>query len=56
MAEVTYTTPGAITIEREHRVPLDHARSGGPSITVFNFDGAASRDYNLSSCVVVKLA
>jgi pimeloyl-ACP methyl ester carboxylesterase len=35
MDAVTYTTPGAITIEREHRVPLDHANPGGESITVF---------------------
>src|SRR5512144_657137 len=31
----TYTVPGAILIEREHVVPLDHARSDGPTITVF---------------------
>jgi pimeloyl-ACP methyl ester carboxylesterase len=35
MDPVTYATPGAITIEREHRVPLDHARPNGDSITVF---------------------
>jgi len=35
MDAVTYVTPGAVTIEREHRVPLDHANPGGESITVF---------------------
>ena len=40
MSEVTYITPGAITIEREHQVPLDHARPGGPQITVFTRDVA----------------
>ena len=28
------TVPGAILTEREHTVPLDHAKPGGPSITV----------------------
>ena len=36
-----YTTPGAIFEEREHRVPLDHARPDGPSITVFTREVAA---------------
>jgi pimeloyl-ACP methyl ester carboxylesterase len=27
--------PGAVVVEREHTVPLDHARPDGPSITVF---------------------
>ena len=31
----TYRVPGAILVEREHRVPLDHARPDGPAITVF---------------------
>jgi pimeloyl-ACP methyl ester carboxylesterase len=31
----TYRVPGAVLVEREHRVPLDHAAPGGPSITVF---------------------
>jgi pimeloyl-ACP methyl ester carboxylesterase len=31
----TYRVPGAVLTEREHRVPLDHARPDGPSITVF---------------------
>jgi pimeloyl-ACP methyl ester carboxylesterase len=35
MDPVTYATPGAITIEREHRVPLDHSKPRGDSITVF---------------------
>jgi pimeloyl-ACP methyl ester carboxylesterase len=35
MDPVTYATPGAITIEREHRVPLDHTQPNGDSITVF---------------------
>ncbi len=32
---VTYRIPGAILTEREHRIPLDHARSDGRWITVF---------------------
>src|SRR3954447_25087433 len=34
---MTFTTnvPGAIFIEREHEVPLDHAQPDGPTITVF---------------------
>ena len=31
----TYQVPGAVLTEREHRVPLDHARADGPSITIF---------------------
>ena len=31
----TYRVPGAILTEREHVVPLDHARPHGPTITVF---------------------
>jgi pimeloyl-ACP methyl ester carboxylesterase len=31
----TYRVPGAILTEREHVVPLDHARPDGPTITVF---------------------
>ncbi len=31
----TYRVPGAVLTEREHTVPLDHARSDGPSITIF---------------------
>jgi pimeloyl-ACP methyl ester carboxylesterase len=31
-----YRVPGAILVEREHRVPLDHARPDGPAITVFS--------------------
>jgi pimeloyl-ACP methyl ester carboxylesterase len=31
----TYRVPGAVLTEREHTVPLDHARPDGPSITVF---------------------
>ncbi len=31
----TYRVPGAILTEREHRVPLDHARPDGRFITVF---------------------
>jgi pimeloyl-ACP methyl ester carboxylesterase len=37
----TYRLPGAILTEREHTVPLDHARPGGPSITVFTREVAA---------------
>jgi len=32
---VTYSIPGAILTEREHSVPLDHARPDGQKITVF---------------------
>jgi len=32
---VTYRAPGAVLTEREHVVPLDHAASDGPTITVF---------------------
>jgi pimeloyl-ACP methyl ester carboxylesterase len=38
---VTYRAPGVILSEREHRVPLDHAASGGPTITVFTREVAA---------------
>ncbi len=31
----TYRVPGAILTEREHRIPLDHARPDGRFITVF---------------------
>jgi pimeloyl-ACP methyl ester carboxylesterase len=31
----TYRIPGAVLTEREHAVPLDHARPDGPRITVF---------------------
>ena len=31
----TYRVPGAILTEREHAVPLDHARPDGPTISVF---------------------
>jgi pimeloyl-ACP methyl ester carboxylesterase len=31
----TYLVPGAILTEREHTIPLDHAASDGPTITVF---------------------
>ena len=32
----TYRVPGAVLVEREHRVPLDHAHPDGPVITVFS--------------------
>ncbi|HZM72839.1 MAG TPA: alpha/beta fold hydrolase [Candidatus Polarisedimenticolia bacterium] len=32
---VTYRVPGALLTEREHTVPLDHAKPKGPSISVF---------------------
>ncbi len=38
---ITYHVPGAILTEREHRLPLDHARPDGPSITVFTREVAA---------------
>ena len=31
----TYRVPGAVLTEREHKVPLDHARPDGPQISVF---------------------
>ena len=35
---MTFTTrvPGAVLTEREHIVPLDHARPDGPTISVFS--------------------
>ncbi|HEX8026020.1 MAG TPA: alpha/beta fold hydrolase, partial [Candidatus Limnocylindrales bacterium] len=36
-----YVVPGAILTEREHAVPLDHAKPAGPSITVFTREVAA---------------
>jgi len=46
----TIRVPGAILTEREHVVPLDHARSDGPTITVFTREvadpeGGASKPY-----------
>ena len=40
-SERTYDVPGARLIEREHAVPLDHARPDGASITVFTREVAA---------------
>ena len=40
-AERTYSVPGARLTEREHRVPLDHARRRGPTIVVFTREVAA---------------
>ncbi|HEY4634627.1 MAG TPA: alpha/beta fold hydrolase [Candidatus Limnocylindrales bacterium] len=37
----TYRVPGARLIEREHIVPLDHARPDGPTIVVFTREVAA---------------
>lgn len=37
----TYRAPGVILTEREHTVPLDHARPDGPTITVFTREVAA---------------
>jgi hypothetical protein len=36
MKPVTYRVPGAVFTEREHVVPLDHARPDGPKITIFS--------------------
>jgi pimeloyl-ACP methyl ester carboxylesterase len=33
---VTYAVPGALLTEREHVVPLDHARHDGPKIKIFS--------------------
>ena len=38
---VTYRAPGLVLTEREHTVPLDHARPDGPSITVFTREAAS---------------
>lgn len=38
---VTYRVPGAILTEREHDLPLDHARPDGPHLTVFSREVAA---------------
>ncbi len=48
----TIRVPGAVLTEREHRVPLDHARPDGPTITVFTRevadpDGGAEKPYLL---------
>ncbi len=39
--ERSYRVPGAVLVEREHSVPLDHARSDGPRITIFTREVAA---------------
>ena len=41
MKPVTYHVPGAVLTEREHQVPLDHAKPDGPKITVFSRELAA---------------
>jgi pimeloyl-ACP methyl ester carboxylesterase len=41
MTERSYTVPGAVLIEREHTVPLDHAKADGQKITVFSRELAA---------------
>ena len=41
MTEVAYTVPGAVLIEREHTVPLDHTKPDGQKITVFSRELAA---------------
>ncbi len=38
---VTYRAPGVVLTEREHTVPLDHARTDGPTLTVFTREVAA---------------
>jgi pimeloyl-ACP methyl ester carboxylesterase len=37
----TYRAPGIVLVEREHTVPLDHARTDGPTISVFTREVAA---------------
>jgi pimeloyl-ACP methyl ester carboxylesterase len=39
--EKRYRVPGATLTEREHAVPLDHAKPDGPQITVFSREVAA---------------
>ncbi len=41
MTAITYHVPGAILTEREHEVPLDHARPDGEKITLFSRELAA---------------
>ncbi len=41
MTSATYRVPGAVLTEREHSVPLDHAKPDGPRITVFTRELAA---------------
>ena len=41
MTTVTYHVPGAVLTEREHEVPLDHARPDSQKITVFSRELAA---------------
>src|SRR5258706_9795413 len=41
MNPITYRTPGAIHVEREHVVPLDHEQPNGDKITVFTREVAA---------------
>ena len=41
MTAVRYHVPGAVLTEREHEVPLDHARPDGPKITLFSREVAA---------------
>ncbi|MEP7157941.1 MAG: alpha/beta fold hydrolase [Chloroflexota bacterium] len=38
---VTYEVPGAVLTEREHSVPLDHANTAGPRISIFTRELAA---------------
>ena len=38
---LTFRAPGAVFIERDHTVPLDHTDPGGPTITVFTREVAA---------------
>jgi pimeloyl-ACP methyl ester carboxylesterase len=40
-AVTTYRVPGAVLTEREHAVPLDHAATAGPTISVFTREVAA---------------
>jgi pimeloyl-ACP methyl ester carboxylesterase len=41
MTAVRYHVPGAVLTEREHEVPLDHARPDGSKITLFSRELAA---------------
>jgi hypothetical protein len=41
MTAVTYHVPGAVLTEREHEVPLDHARPDGQKITLYSPELAA---------------
>ena len=54
MTEYTYRVPGAILTEREHQVPLDHARPDGPTITVFTSGQSSTISSPIVPCPAMK--